>query len=59
MLFTKNDKDYKQDINLRLSNENVTRVNSTTFLGMIIDDKLNWQSHIEHTKIRYLVVYML
>lgn len=50
MLFTKNDKDYKRNMNLRLSNEDITRVNSTKFLGMIIDDKLNWQSHIEHTK---------
>ena len=50
MLFTKNNKDYEQNINLRLSNENITRVNSTKFLGMIIDDKLNWQDHISHTK---------
>ena len=48
--YKKNDKDYEQDINLRLSNENITRVSSTKFLGMIIDHKINWQDHINHTK---------
>ena len=31
------------DICVRLNKEKNNRVNSTTFLGVVIDDKLNWK----------------
>ena len=31
---------------VRINKEKINRVNSTTFLGVVIDDKLNWKSHI-------------
>ena len=34
------------DICIRINKEEINRVNSTTFLGVVIDDKLNWKSHI-------------
>ena len=37
-------------IKLNLSNININRVSETKFLGIIIDDKLTWQKHIEYTR---------
>ena len=39
-----------QDINLNLkvNNSGIDRVRETTFLGVIIDENLTWQSHISH-----------
>jgi len=34
------------DICVRINKENINRVNSTTFVGVAIADKLNWKSHI-------------
>ena len=34
------------DICVRINKEKIKRVNSTTFLGVVIDCKLNWKSHI-------------
>jgi hypothetical protein len=33
---------------LHLNGSNVLKVNQTKFLGVIIDDKLTWQPHIDH-----------
>ena len=34
------------DICIRINKEKINRVNYTHFLGVVIDDKLNWKSHI-------------
>ena len=34
------------DICVRINKEKVNRVNSTQFLGVVIDDKINWKSDI-------------
>ena len=34
------------DICVRINKEKINRVNCTPFLGVVIDDKLNWKSHI-------------
>ena len=34
------------DINLCINNERVTRIHVTKFLGVFIDDDLNWKHHI-------------
>ena len=34
------------DICVRINKEKINRVNSTTFLDVVIDDKLNRKSHI-------------
>ena len=34
------------DICVRINKEKTNRVNCTQFLGVVIDDKLNWKSHI-------------
>ena len=34
------------DICVRINKEKINRVNYTTFLGLVIGDKLNWKSHI-------------
>ena len=36
------------DITLESNDEEIPRVNSTNFLGLIIDNKLNWDQHINH-----------
>ena len=46
------------DINLKINDETIPRVNSTNFLGLIIDHKLNWDQHINHVskKLVWLLV---
>jgi hypothetical protein len=34
-------------INLKINNVNIENVNSFTYLGVIIDDKLTWNDHFE------------
>ena len=36
------------DLNLFYSNKKITRVSSTTFLGVFVDEKLSWNHHINH-----------
>jgi hypothetical protein len=36
------------DINLRIDNQSITKVEYTKFLGVFIDQNLNWSFHIEH-----------
>ena len=40
------------DVNrtLQIDTEAISRVQSTKFLGIIIDDKLNWHDHIDHCR---------
>ena len=38
------------DINVVMQQDTIDRVNSTKFLGLIIDDKLKWHEHIQHVK---------
>ena len=39
-------------ININLNNRNIERVTFYTFLGVIIDDILNWKQHILFLKIK-------
>ena len=34
------------DVNFCINNERITRVRVTQFLGVFIDDDLNWKHHI-------------
>ena len=34
------------DLNIRINNIKLPRVQSTKFLGIVIDEKINWKSHI-------------
>ena len=38
------------DINVVMQQNTIDLVNSTKFLGLIIDDKLKWHEHIQHVK---------
>ena len=50
MLFTlKKNKDIS-NLTLKLNGLNINRVEKTKFLGVIVDDKLNWNCHIEYIK---------
>ena len=37
----------KNDIELKINNVKISKVSVTKYLGLIIDDKLNWKNHIE------------
>jgi len=52
MLFTNNTYSQpKQTINeIKIGNENISHKTSVKFLGLIIDEKLNWHEHIESCK---------
>ena len=43
MVFTNNN---ISNVSLRMSKTEIERVHSTKFLGVIVDDKLNWKQHI-------------
>ena len=44
----------EETFSLSINNIAINRVTETKFLGVIIDDKLNWNAHIKHltTKLR-------
>ena len=47
------------DINkLDLGNEAIHRVTCTTFLGIYLDEDLEWSAHIDHVDKKYQVVVM-
>ena len=46
------------DINVVMQQNTIDRVNSTKFLGLIIDDKLKWHEHIQHKIARSVVFYI-
>ena len=51
MLFSKKQPKPNDDtINLSLANETINKATSTKFLGMMIDDTLNWEVHLNYTK---------
>ena len=39
---------YEKNLKLKLDDEKVQKVQSTRFLGVIIDDKLSWDPHLDH-----------
>ena len=38
------------DLDIRINNVMVTRVQSTSFLGIIMDEQINWKPHIQFVK---------
>ena len=44
-------------MNIQINNHNITRVTSTKYLGLVIDDKLTWTEHIQklHNKITPMI----
>lgn len=50
MLFQKKKKQIDQNLQLVMNNMPIEKKTSTKFLGMIIDDQLNWHDHIQLTK---------
>ena len=38
-----------QDVNINVNNEPIERVNKFKYLGLIIDQHLTWDSHIDYT----------
>ena len=46
MIFKAENKKMNHDINIKIGNKIIERVNKTYFLGLIIDDNLSWKHHI-------------
>jgi hypothetical protein len=40
-------KHYKENIDIRINNEKLDTVQSTKFLGLILDSKFTWKEQIE------------
>ena len=38
------------DLDIKIHNDKITRVSETKFLGVWIDEKLNWKKHVECVK---------
>lgn len=38
----------QQNITVQINNTKLKKLQKTKYLGLIVDDKLNWDSHIEH-----------
>ena len=36
------------DLNLKINNKEINRVNEVCFLGVILDENLSWKAHISH-----------
>ena len=43
-------KHLNQDVNIVLNNQRLTKLESTKFLGVYVDCKLNWKNHIQYLK---------
>ena len=50
MLFVTKGKKIDSSVSIKIGDELINRVNHTKFLGIIIDDKLNWSYHIANVK---------
>ena len=50
MLFRSKGKKVTEPISIKISNQEIERVEHTKFLGVTIDDKLNWWYHIKNIK---------
>ena len=53
MIFKAKNKKMNLDLNIKIGNEIIERVNNTNFLGLIIDDDLSWKHHIIKVTSKY------
>ena len=49
----------EQNIQISFRNMFINKVNEIIFLGLIIDDQLNWHSHIKLFFLSYTIIIML
>ena len=54
-----NDKKYINKFVLHINGNIINRVQYYTFLGITIDDKLNWKKHIDNIRLSFLKLYQL
>ena len=59
-MFTSKGKSYNKNVsNIQIDGNNIQQVNKTKFLGIVIEEHLNWAMHITHVgilqKLRYLI----
>ena len=40
-------------VDIQINNQSIEKVNKCRFLGVILDDKLTWKSHILHYQTTY------
>ena len=53
IIFCANNKSYpKHELNVKLDNQIIDQVNSTTFLGVHINQHLDWKPHINHIALK-------
>ena len=50
MTFRKRRKRNEEPLEIKLRNETITFKESTQFLGMTLDSRLNWEEHINNQK---------
>ena len=50
MLFTTKNRKKNESLSIKIGDETINRVSHTKFLGIWIDDKLNWSHHIANAK---------
>ena len=50
MLFNNNNTRLNTNLQLKINGEIIDKVESTKFLGLHIDDKLNWKQHIDYVQ---------
>ena len=49
MIFTSRGKSYNKNVtNIKIDGNNIQQVNKTKFLGIIIEEHINWATHISH-----------
>ena len=46
MLFSNHNR--AKNLNISLNNNKIETLNETTFLGVVIDNKLSWKAHVKH-----------
>ena len=52
LYFTNNDRGILKDIDIRINNQILAEVSNAKYLGVYIDNKLQWDTHINNIKLR-------
>ena len=50
---------YGSEFTLNLGDKNVKKVDHVKFIGVVIDDELNWEAHVKHLKSKFCAAIVI
>lgn len=52
LIFSPKNKRLKKEVTIYINNERLAEAQSVKYLGVLIDNNLNWKTHIQHTNVK-------